>query len=283
MNPLQESGYQAIRLATELFPATLAAATQAQISPVWCILGYFLFLFFAIGQLCAMWKPIAEALGNSMSAVLLSCVTGLLLAMPLVTESGISIIHFFDVILGGSWCVLLLWVAHIFCVFLVRGRPYTGDVLVQSLKLSQTLAAFVALAWNVVLPFGLMALCVLEYKSSGARDLYQWRSGRSYWSVWVRKCGGFMQMACLLVAPITAIIQIYRYLSNGPPDILDVRIRQIQCCSFYRHILFCREFNYYIGPFWWPMAATINNGITIMAYTRNHVVIEPVRCNPFQL
>lgn len=221
MNPNRESGFQAIRLVTELFPATLAAATQDTISSAWSILGFFLFLCFAIGQLCAMWKPIAEALGNSISAVLLSCVTGLLLAIPLATESGINIIHFLDVILGGSWCVILLWVGLIFAIFLVRGRPYSGDILVNDLRLTHTLSAFVALSWNVLLPIGLMTLCILEYKASNSRELYQWR-GKTYWPMWVRKIGGFMQVGYLLLVPITAIVQIYRYLSNGPPDILDV-------------------------------------------------------------
>lgn len=218
MNPHHESGFSALRLVFELFPATVAIANM---SSMWTILGFFVFLCFAMGQLSAMWKPIAEALGSSMSAVLLSCVTGLLLAMPLATESGINIIHFLDMVLGGAWFVVLLWIAHIFGVFLVRGRPYTGDILVNDLRLTHTLAAFVALSWNVLLPIGMMTLCILEYKTSNARDLYHWR-GKAYWPMWVRKCGGFIQVSCLLVVPITSIVQIYRYLSTGPPDILDV-------------------------------------------------------------
>lgn len=198
----------------------MAAATQENIPSGWSILGFVVFIALAIGQLCAMWKPVAEALGNSMSAVLLSCVTGLLLAVPLATESGIDVIYFLDTIVGGSWFVALLWVAQIFGIFLVRGRPYTADILVNDLRLTQTLSAFIALSWNVLLPIGLMTLCILEYKSSNARELYHWR-GKSYWPIGARKVGGFMQVGYLLVVPVTAIIQIYRYLSKGPPDILD--------------------------------------------------------------
>lgn len=147
--------------------------------------------------------------------------TGLLLGIPLATECGINVIHFFDTIIGGSWFVLLLWVGQIFAIFLVRGRPYSGDILVNDLHLTQTLSAFVALSWNVLLPIGLMTLCILEYRQSNSRDLYQWR-GRTYWAMWTRKLGGFMQVGFLLLVPITSIVQIYRYLSNGPPDILDV-------------------------------------------------------------
>lgn len=216
-----ESGFQAIRLVTELFPATLAATSQDHVAAIWSILGYFVFLLFGLGQLCAMWKPIASSLGNSTSGVLLSCVTGLLLAIPLATECGINIIYFFDVVLGGSWLVLFLLVAQILAVFLVRGRPYSSDILVNDLHLTQTLSAFVALSWNLLLPIGLMTLAILEYNLSNARDLYQWR-GTTYWPLWVRKVGGFLQILMLMLVPITSIIQIYRYLSKGPPDILDV-------------------------------------------------------------
>lgn len=221
MNPNRESGYSPLRLVTELFPSALAAATQQNISAGWSVLGFLLFLIFGLAQLCAMWKPIAGSLGNSTSSILLSCVTGLLLGIPLATECGINIIHFFDALIGGAWFVLLLWVGQIFAVFLVRGRPYSGDILVNDLHLTQTLSAFVALSWNVLLPIGMMTLCILEYRQSNSRDLYQWR-GKTYWSMWTRKVGGFMQVGFLLLVPITSIIQIYRYLSSGPPDILDV-------------------------------------------------------------
>lgn len=218
-----ESGFQPIRLVTELFPA----ASQDHMAAVWSVLGYFVFLLFGLGQLCAMWKPIASSLGNSTSAVLLSCVTGLLLAIPLATECGINIIHFFDVILGGSWVVQLLLVGQILAVFLVRGRPYSGDILVNDLHLTQTLSAFVALSWNLLLPIGLITLTILEYNLSNSRDLYQWRGATAYWPLWVRKVGGFFQVFMLMLVPITSIIQIYRYLSKGPPDILDVCFRQM--------------------------------------------------------
>lgn len=229
-NSRHESGWQAIRLVTELFPATLAAATHEGISSFWSLLGFFLFLCFALGQLCAMWKPIAGALGNysstsvTSSTVLLTCLSGLLLGVPLATESGINIMHFFDVVLGGSWFVLVLWTAQIFAIFLVRGRPYSGDILVNDMHLTQTLSAFVALSWNLLLPIGLMTLAILEYRLSFSYGFYHWHSafGPNYWPMWARKSASFIQIGILLVVPITAIIQIYRYLSRGPPDILDV-------------------------------------------------------------
>lgn len=249
MNPNRESGYSALRLVTELFPSALAAASQQNISAGWSVLGFLLFLIFGLAQLCAMWKPIAGSLGNSTSSILLSCVTGLLLGIPLATECGINIIHFFDTLIGGSWFVLLLWVGQIFAIFLVRGRPYSGDILVNDLRLTQTLSAFVALSWNVLIPIGMMTLCILEYRQSNSRDLYQWR-GKTYWSMWTRKVGGFMQVGFLLLVPITSIIQIYRYLSTGPPDILDViYTKKHLFLSIFVTFSFVslREFNYFIG------------------------------------
>lgn len=128
-NPHQESGYQVLRLVTELFPSTLAAATQELIAPIWSLVGYLTLLLFGLGQLCAMWKPIAGAIGDSPSAIVLSCVTGLFMGIPLATESGITIIHYLDTILGGAWWLLLLWAGHILAIFLVRGRPFTSEYI----------------------------------------------------------------------------------------------------------------------------------------------------------
>lgn len=46
----QESGYQAMRLATELFPATFAMIGVKNISPFWSVLFYFVLIMFGIGQ-----------------------------------------------------------------------------------------------------------------------------------------------------------------------------------------------------------------------------------------
>ena len=219
-SPFVESGYQSLRLITELFPAVVTVA-QDQISSVWTVLGYLAFLIFGLAQLCAMWKPISGALGNSSSSVLLSCVTGLLLGIPFATETGLSIIHFLDMIIGGAWWILILWTAQILGVFLIRGRPYNGDVLVNDLRMTGSMSAFLALSWNVLLPIGLVTLAVIQYRVSGSNQFFYWR-GKSYFHFWSRKVGGLIQISFLLLIPITAIVQIYRYLSSGPPDILDV-------------------------------------------------------------
>ncbi|XP_011179511.2 sodium-dependent transporter bedraggled [Zeugodacus cucurbitae] len=215
----QESGYQALRFVSEIFPATLILS-RATVSWVWAALAFGALTVLGISQLCAMWKPIASALGNSISAVLLSCVTAMLLGVPFTTEIGISILYYMDLVLGGSWFMAILWTAQIFGVFLIRGRPYNGDDLVNNLKFSNTLSAFTALAWNVLLPIGLITLSVVSYKSSFSNQFYYWR-GKSYFTYWARKVAASLQIGFLLLIPVTAIVQIYRYLTNGPPDILD--------------------------------------------------------------
>uniref|UniRef100_A0A182PBR5 Transporter n=1 Tax=Anopheles epiroticus TaxID=199890 RepID=A0A182PBR5_9DIPT len=228
-----ESGYQALRLVTELLPAALSAATPEHIAPIWGMVGYLALVLFGLGQLCVMWKPIAGAIGDAPSSILLSCVTGLLLGMPLATEGGISIVHYLDTILGAAWWVLLLWIGHILALFLVRGRPFTSDILVNDLQVLQSFSAFVAFAWNFLLPIGLIFLCIMQYRLSNSAALFNWSTTASpsasssatgatnYWPLWARQVGGFVQVSFLLLVPIVMVIQIYRYLCRGPPDILD--------------------------------------------------------------
>jgi solute carrier family 6 (neurotransmitter transporter) len=45
-----ESGYQALRLSTELVPATLAILGTEQVSPFWAVLFYFILILFGVAQ-----------------------------------------------------------------------------------------------------------------------------------------------------------------------------------------------------------------------------------------
>lgn len=45
-----ESGYQVLRLSTELVPATLAVLGTEQVSPFWAVLFYFILILFGIAQ-----------------------------------------------------------------------------------------------------------------------------------------------------------------------------------------------------------------------------------------
>jgi len=126
-NKIHESGYQVIRLITELLPSTIAIVNKSgNFSSVWCLIIFLSILLFGIGQLCAMWLPIINLFGNYTSSVLLTCIIGLLLGIPLTTENGIVIIHYLDTLFGGAWWILLLWFGYLIAIFLIRGRPYTS-------------------------------------------------------------------------------------------------------------------------------------------------------------
>lgn len=241
-----ESGFQALRFISELFPAVLSLASDS-VSWVWAAVSFGCFAGFGLAQLCVMWKPISSALGNSTSSVLLSCVTGLLLSIPFATEMGINILYYVDFLLGGSWFIPIIWTAQIFGVFLIRGRPYNGDDLVNDLRLCGSMSAFLALSWNVLLPIGLITLSVIDYKASLSNQFYYWR-GKSYFSYWSRKMGSLIQIGVLLVIPVTAIIQIYRYLSKGPPDILEVLYFCIRIFFIYNFNPSCSAFSFCTGP-----------------------------------
>lgn len=216
------SGYQALRFISEVLPAALSVSV-GNISWVWTLIIFVAFFLFGLSQLCVLWKPISCALGNSSSAVLMSCVTGLLLGIPFVTEIGISLLYYMDLLLGGAWFLPVLWCAEIFGIFLIRGRPYNGDDLVNDLHMSGSMSAFLALSWNVLLPIGLITLAIIEYKISQSNQFYYWR-GKSYFNYWSRKTAALTQIGFLIFVPISAIVQMYRYLTSGPPDILDVSI-----------------------------------------------------------
>lgn len=226
----KESGYKALRLVTEMLPATLAISSR--IGPVWGVIAFGSLFFFGLAQLGVMWKPISGAIGNSTSAILLSCITGLFLGFPLTTDNGIVILNFLDFIFGGAWWLLILWMSFIVAIFMVRGRPFTSDVLVKDLRFTETLSAFLAFSWNVLLPLALILLSVMEYKKSHSNELFHQRSIPSLnhlasWPTWAKQLGGFLQLALLILVPCFSLVQIYIYLTKGPPDILEVSSTRI--------------------------------------------------------
>ncbi|KAG8233175.1 hypothetical protein J437_LFUL008938 [Ladona fulva] len=110
-------------------------------------------------------------------------------------------------------------------------------------------APTLAFAWNVMLPVALMVLSITVFKNGNFRCLYNWSEvskigpslrgfdnpyihfqteemehtiTSSYWPVWARKIGTFLQLIPLLMVPFTAIIQTVRYLSTGSPDLFEV-------------------------------------------------------------
>ena len=85
-NTAQDSGYQVLRLATELVPSTLALLGADQVSPFWAVLFYFVLILFGIAQ-----QVTAEQQQQQQQGVTSSSIPG----GPKVTANGNSYANFF--------------------------------------------------------------------------------------------------------------------------------------------------------------------------------------------
>ena len=96
-----ESGYQVIRLATELIPATLAILDGNYLSPFWAVLFYFTLILFGIAQQLAIWHCVITGIMAINAPTLKSwettitfftCAAGFILGLPMTTEVRVSYI-----------------------------------------------------------------------------------------------------------------------------------------------------------------------------------------------
>ncbi|XP_015599859.1 uncharacterized protein LOC107269926 isoform X2 [Cephus cinctus] len=232
-----ESGYQVLRLSTELVPATLALLGTEQVSPFWAVLFYFILILFGIAQQLAIWHCVITgimAINTKMmklwetTITFFSCACAYILGLPMATELGIYVVYYLDYTIGGGWWIMVLYLVQVGAVFAVRGRPHTGEAVVAELFpptgrcLRHWAGPLLSFTWNVILPVTLMVLSITVFKSSGFRELYTYRkTSRDYWSVWARQLGAAIQLIPILMIPAVAIIQTCRYLNSGPPDIFD--------------------------------------------------------------
>ncbi|CAG9825106.1 unnamed protein product [Phaedon cochleariae] len=234
-----ESGYQVLRLATELVPATFAVMGSDQVSPFWAVLFYFILIMFGIAQQLAIWHCVITGIMAIKANVLkswettitfFSCACGFILGLPMATEMGIFVVYFFDYTVGGVWWLMIVILLQILAVFMVRGRPYSGDTVVTALFYQSSHPCFLSWApallsftWNVILPVSLMFLCIVTFKNGSFRDMFIWHHApvAEYWPLWARQVGSILQLFPILCIPLVAVIQSYRYLNNGPSDILD--------------------------------------------------------------
>ncbi|XP_043256560.1 sodium-dependent transporter bedraggled isoform X2 [Colletes gigas] len=232
-----ESGYQVLRLSTELVPATLALLGTEQVSPFWAVLFYFVLILFGIAQQLAIWHCVITGIMAINTKVMklwettitfFSCACAYILGLPLATEVGIHIVYYLDYTIGGSWWIMILYLVQVGAVFAVRGRPHSGEAVVAELFpptgrcLRHWAGPLLSFTWNVVLPVILMVLSITVFKNAGFRELYSYRrTARDYWTVLSRQLGAIIQLIPILTIPAVAIIQTCRYLNNGPPDIFD--------------------------------------------------------------
>ncbi|KAG6447438.1 hypothetical protein O3G_MSEX004966 [Manduca sexta] len=230
-----QSGWQPLQLATQLVPATLAVLPANVLSPAWAVIFYFILIMFGIAQQLAIWHCVitgimafnAKALRVWETTItFLSCVFGLAMGLLLSTDAGIRIVHLVDYAWVGAWWQAAVQVSLAAGVFVVRGRPYAADAVVTALyrpraRTSAALAALLSFTWTVVLPVLLCAICVMDFRVGQQRQLYTWRKPVGYWPIWCRQVAVLMQQTALLILPIVAFIQTWRYMNKGPPDILE--------------------------------------------------------------
>ncbi|CAG7659297.1 unnamed protein product [Allacma fusca] len=236
------SGYQSLRLVTELFPATMTLLGNTGVSPFWTVLFYFTCLMFGIAQQIAIWHSVIRGVIAIRSKVLQSweititfcvCAGGFLLGLPFCTEVGIFIEYFMDYAIGSGWWIMVLYLLELVAVFIVRGAPYCGENIVTVLitgpgKLMAILAPLVSFVWNVILPVAMLVLSIASFKSGNIRELYDWNPNHGYefWPSWTKELGSLIQLLPILAVPFVAIIQSCRYLTNGPPDLFE-RMQQL--------------------------------------------------------
>lgn len=161
---------------------------------------------------------------------------------------------------------------------MLRGRPYTGEMISSALFgkkitcLTYWAVPLLTFAWNVVMPVAVLGVCIAVFRSGGYRDMWVWRNAgvrAGYWPHWARQIGVLLQLIPLLCIPVTALIQTYRYLSTGPPDILDVSLplELIQSNTFCFY-LFSRDWLICIGHLRILIKLHQPRQIQLMALTR---------------
>lgn len=67
-------------------------------------------------------------------------------------------------------------------------------------------------------------MCIAFFKNGSFREIFVWHHAPAaeYWPLWARQIGSIIQLVPILCVPIVGLIQSYRYLNNGPSDILEV-------------------------------------------------------------
>lgn len=229
------SGYQSLRLATELFPALLAVNGAQKISPFWSSLFYLSLLLFGIAQQLAVWRTVVEAVISinrqrlqawETFITFLCCLFGFSAALPMATGAGIHIIYFLDYVISCGWWLMILQLVQIFALLFVRGKPYSGQDIVRELMGRQEqcrglwLAPLTSFSWNIVIPVGLLILSISSFKSGQFREVFAWSSSQ-YWPVWVCQLAAALQLAPILLVPLVGVFQTCRYLALTDEDLFE--------------------------------------------------------------
>merc|ERR1740128_150105 len=251
-NANDRSGYQPLRLATELFPALVAVIGPQHLSPFWAVLFYFSLVAFGIGQQLVIWQCVISGIVAFRACCLKSwetaitfctCVFGFAFTLPFATELGISIVYHLDYAFGSLWWLMMIHVIQLVAVLIVRGRPYNGESLLSVfIKGSGCLANWciplLTFSWSVVLPVALVFLSITLFRTGNFCDMFTWRmsQGYIYWPLWARQSGAMLQLMPLLLVPAVALVQSVRFLTSGPSDLFE-RIKLLYRPPFRTYII----------------------------------------------
>uniref|UniRef100_A0A0K2TZK3 Uncharacterized protein n=1 Tax=Lepeophtheirus salmonis TaxID=72036 RepID=A0A0K2TZK3_LEPSM len=229
------SGYQVMRLATEIVPAFATVLGPRLFSPFWVVLFYFSFILFGLGQQMALWHTVVsgviaikpETLKAWQTCITFSCcIVGFILGLPMATEIGVFILYFLDYTIGCGWWLMILYAAQSLVVFGIRGSPYSSRNVVSVLfKKSKTFGMgwILAFMWTLVLPVLLLFLVSLSFRTGRLLEMFDWTIGTGYLYLpsWVREIGAMMQIIPLLLIPFVGVIQSCRYFLHGPENLLE--------------------------------------------------------------
>ena len=102
--PYKYSGYQVMRMATELVPAVSALISPRMFSPFWVVIFYFTMIVFGLAQQMALFHTVSSGLiaiksdyflQFESSLIFISCLLGLIFCFPLATEVLTTIFSFY--------------------------------------------------------------------------------------------------------------------------------------------------------------------------------------------
>ncbi|KAF2356184.1 Sodium:neurotransmitter symporter, partial [Trinorchestia longiramus] len=228
------SGYQSLRLATELFPAFVGVHGAQQIPPVWATLFYLSLLLLGIAQQLAVWRTLVEIVISSTGlqrkrslVTACCCLVGLSASLPLASQLGPDLLYFLDYIIGCAWWLMILQLVQVFAILFVRGKPVSAQDIVSSIAGGRQASRVPgwsvhvsAFACSILVPVGLLVLSISSFKSGQYREVFTW-SSNGYWPVWASQIASGLQLFPILLVPLVALAQTCRFLANTRYDLFQ--------------------------------------------------------------
>ncbi|XP_076373009.1 sodium-dependent transporter bedraggled-like [Tachypleus tridentatus] len=232
------SGYQVLRFATEIFPATLALSGVTTISSFWSICFFMMMIVLGLAQQIALWNVVVESViamkpklfaGWQTIITFICCNVGFLFGLPMTTNIGVFVVFFFDTCIGSLWWAGSIFLIMIIAILFIRGRPYGTDRLIYIISQRQTsrvwLLPILTFFWNVVLPVVFLVLSIAFVRSSN--------SGDTYWPLWAKKLATLVQALPLLIVIVVCVCQACRYLKTSTANgALHERVEH-WCCPVF--------------------------------------------------